>query len=96
MADETKVVEVKEEKKEEKKFDIITMFDSIEKVLGAQHGRVVKEFNHHCEKSMRVVPIVTAIMMIENYKLLTEIRDLLKSNSVAAEEEKKIVRKPIK
>jgi len=82
---ETKV----EEKKKE--FDIIDMIDPIEKVLGSQHGRVVKDFNTNCEKSMRVVPIVTALINIENYKLLKEIRNLLmdikNQNMVYAETE---------
>ena len=78
MVDEIKVEEKKEvEKKEETKFDIVNIFDPIDKVLGTYNGRIIKEFNEHCKKSLRVVPIVTALMAIENYKLLREIRDLL-------------------
>lgn len=93
MADEIKVV--LEEKKE--KFDVVNLFDPIEKVLNYQHGRVIKEFNINCEKSMRVVPVVTAILTIENYKLLKEIRNLLIDirDKPQIEEEKKL-RKPIK
>ena len=72
MAEETKIEEVKEEK-----FDVINLIDPIEKVFGNQHGRVIKDFNTHCNKSMRVVPIVTALIMRENYKLLKDIRALL-------------------
>ena len=66
-----------EENKEKKDFDIIDMIDPIEKVFGAQSGRVVKDFNIFATKSMRVTPIVTAMVTIQNYKLLKEIRDLL-------------------
>jgi len=89
-----------ETKAEEKKFSVIDMLDSIEKVFGAQHGRVVKEFNHHCEKSMRVVPIVAALITIESHKLLKEMRDILldiKANgeNVTMEEERKTGKKKI-
>ena len=81
------------ENEEKKEFDIIDMIDPIEKVFGAQSGRVVKDFNEFATKSMRVVPIVTAMVGIQNYKLLKEIRDLLilnnNSNGAADQEIKK-------
>jgi len=88
------------ENEEKKDFNIVDLIDPIEKVFGAQSGRVVKDFNINAAKSMRVVPIVTAMITIENYKLLKEIRDLLisidSSNSTAEEQEiKKSNRKKV-
>ena len=78
------------ENEEKKEFDIIDMIDPIEKVFGAQSGRVVKDFNEFATKSMRVVPIVTAMVGIQNYKLLKEIRDLLILNNSSGGEGQEI------
>uniref|UniRef100_A0A6M3IDW3 Uncharacterized protein n=1 Tax=viral metagenome TaxID=1070528 RepID=A0A6M3IDW3_9ZZZZ len=96
MVEETKV---EEEKKE--KFDVINLIDPIEKVFGNQSGRVIKDFNKHCERSMRIPPIVATMVAIESYKLLKDIRNLLidiKAQSIEEEfeeVEKKSTKKKI-
>ena len=56
---------------------ITTKIDPIEKVFSY---RVVRDFNLHCERSMRTPGIVEVMVAIESYKLLKEIRDLLTDN----------------
>ena len=72
-------VEVKEIKKEE--VDLITTkINPIKKVFTDQSNRVIRDFNLHCERSMRTPGIVEVMVAIESYKLLKEIRDLLVDN----------------
>ena len=86
---------------EKKEFDFISLIDPIEKVFSNQHGRVIKDFNEHCRKSMRIPPIVATMITIESYKILKDIRSLLidiKNQSVEEEfeeVEKKSTKKKI-
>jgi len=76
------------------KVDLITTkIDPIEKVFSY---RVIKDFNLHCERSMRTPGIVEVMVAIESYKLLKEIRDLLidiKDDKTEPIKEKKVVEK---
>jgi len=85
-------VETKVEEKKEK-VDILNLIDPIEKVFGNQHARVLKDFNNHCLKSMRVVPIVSAMITIESFKVLKEIRSLLIDIKEQDEEVKEVEKK---